>query len=189
MQSKLCNHTMQRVIVKRVCNLAFALFVAVPALGFAAAPDLRVSKSAIVHASPARVWARVGNFGALDSWHPGVAKDAVVAGAGNTIGSERRLTLTSGATITEKLVNFDARHHRFRVIMLSGTLPVSSYTSVISIKGAGKNRSKVTWSGKFKRKDPGLKPAADASDAAAVAATSAFYQVGLDNLKRIVVAK
>lgn len=175
--------------MKFVCGIAFTLLVAMPGIGFAAAPELRVSKSIIVHAMPGRVWTRVANFGALDSWHPGVAKDDVVAGAGNTVGSERSITLVSGATITEKLVAFDARHHRFRVTMLGGTLPVSAYTSVISIKGAGKNRSKVTWSGKFKRKDTGPSPAAGADDAAASAAASAFYQAGLDNLKKIVVAK
>ncbi|MEO7064965.1 MAG: SRPBCC family protein [Dokdonella sp.] len=175
--------------MKLVSGIAFALLVAMPGLGFAAAPELRVSKSVIVHAAPGRVWARIANFGALGSWHPGVARDDVVAGAGNAIGSERRITLASGATMTEKLVAFDARHHRFRVTMLGSTLPLSGYTSVISIKGAGKNRSKVTWSGKFKRKDTGPNPAVDANDAAATTAASAFYQAGLDNLKKIVVAK
>ncbi len=175
--------------MKPVRSIVFAALLAVPGLGFAAAPELRVSKSVIVHAAPGPVWERIRDFGAFNSWHPGVASDQIVSGAGNVIGSERRITLTSGAVVTEKLAGFDARHHRFRVTMLGGTLPVSGYTSTISIKAAGKNRSKVTWSGKFKRKDTGPNPAADANDAAATGATSTFYQAGLDNLKKIIVAK
>ena len=182
-------HTTESVIVKLVCRIAFAALATMPGLGFAAAPELKASKSIIVHAAPGPAWERIKNFGTLDSWHPGVASDEIVAGTGNAVGSERRITLTSGAVITEKLVGFDARHHRFRVTMLTGTLPVSSYASIISIKAAGKNRSKITWSGKFKRKDTGPNPAAGANDAAATAAVTAFYQAGLDNLKKIIVAK
>lgn len=174
--------------MKLVCSIVFAALVAVPGLGHAAAPELRVSKSVIVHAAPAAVWERIRNFDAFNHWHPGVAKVEIVAGAANVVGTERRITLASGGTVTEKLVGFDAKHHRFRLTMLGGTFPVSGYTSVVSIKAAGKNRSKVTWSGRFKRKDIGPNPAAGANDAAATAAIGAFYLGGLDNLKKIIEA-
>jgi mxaD protein len=155
----------------------------------ATAPVLKVSKSVIVHASPGPVWKRIKNFDAFDTWHPSVAKDEIVAGTSNVIGAERLVTLTSGDTVKEKLLGFDARHHRFRCRILEGTLPVSSYTSMISIKAAGKNRSKVTWSGTFKRKNTGPNPAANENDAAATVAMNGFYQIGLDNLKKIIVTE
>lgn len=172
--------------MKLVLSISLAVLTAMPGLGQAAAPELRVSKSVIVHATPAIVWEHVGNFDALNKWHQGVTKVEILAGAGNVIGTERRVTLGSGATATEKLVGFDAKHHRFRIMMTGGTFPVSGYTSVFSIKAAGKNRSKVTWSGKFKRKDTGPKPPASANDAAGIAWTGAFYQAGLDDLKKTV---
>ncbi len=175
--------------MKLVCSIVFAALVAIPGLAQAAAPELRVSKSVIVHAAPAAVWERIRNFDAFNTWHPGVAQVQIVAGAGNELGTERRITLASGGTVTEKLVAFDARHHRFRVAMLDGAFPVSGYTSVVSIKAAGKNRSKVTWSGKFKRKGPGPKPAADVNDTTAIAVMAAFYRSGLDNLKKTIVVK
>ena len=178
----------ERVIVKLVCSIICVVLLAVPGLSHAAARELRVSKSVIVHAPPAKVWQRVSNFNDFNRWHPGIAKVEIVAGAGNVIGTERRITLTSGGTVTQKLVSFDARHHRFRVTMLDGAFPVSACTSLVSIKAAGKNRSKVTWSGKFKRQDTGPKPATGANDAAATAAMGAFYQAGLENLKKIVAA-
>jgi mxaD protein len=169
-----------------VSSIVFATLVAIPGLGFAAAPVLKVSESVIVHAAPATVWERVKNFDALNTWHPGIAKNELVAGTGNAIGVERRVTLNAGGTVTEKLVGFDAKHHRFRVRILEGALPVSSYTSIFSIKAAGRNRSKVTWSGTFRRKNVGPNPAPTENDSAATAAMSDFYQVGLDNLKKLV---
>jgi mxaD protein len=178
------------VIVKIVRSLVFAALVATPGLGFAAAPVLKVSKSVIIHAAPATVWVKIKNFTGLDTWHPVVSKDELVAGSNNEIGAERTLTLrTGGGTAHEKLLGFDARHHRFKYTILESVLPVSSYTSTLSVKAAGKNRSKVTWSGTFKRKNTGPNPAANENDAAATVAMNGFYQIGLDNLKKIIVTE
>lgn len=172
--------------MKLVCSIVFAGLVAIAGPARAAAPELRVSKSVIVHAAPAVVWEHIRDFDALNTWHPGVAKVEIVAGAGNAVGTERRVTLASGGVVTQKLVGFDAKHHRFRLSMLGGTFPASGYTSVLSIKAAGRNRSKVTWSGKFKRRNTSPRQAAGATDAAATAAIGAFYRVGLDSLKKII---
>ena len=113
----------------------------------------------------------------------------IVAGSNNQVGAERVLTLRDGGTVREKLLGFDPKHHRFRYTMIEGALPVSGYVSVLSIKGAGPNRSKVTWSGTFKRKNTGASPAASENDAAATKAVGAVYRAGLDNLKKIIDAK
>lgn len=179
----------ETVIVKIVRSLALATLVAMPGLASAAAPVLKVSKSVIVHAAPAVVWEKVKNFDGINAWHPAVAKDEIVSGTNNERGAVRLLTLGDGGTIKEKLLGFDARHHRFHYEILEGVLPVSSYTSTVSIKAAGKDRSKVTWSGTFKRKDTGPHPAAGADDAAATKTMGSVYQAGLDNLKKIIETK
>lgn len=175
--------------MKLVRSIVFAALVAAPGLGFAAAPVLKVSKSVIIHAAPDVVWDKVKNFDGINTWHPAVARDELIAGTNNTAGAERKLTLGDGGTIHEKLLGFDAKHHRFRYMIVESVLPVSGYTSTLSVKAAGKDRSKVTWSGTFKREDTGAHPAADANDATATKAITGVYQSGLDNLKKIVEAK
>lgn len=175
--------------MKIVRSLVFAALVATPGLAFAVAPVLKVSKSVIIHAAPATVWDKVKDFNGLDKWHPAVAKDDLVAGTNNEVGAERKLTLGDGGTAHEKLLGFDARHHRFKYMILESALPVSSYTSIVSVKAAGKDRSKVTWSGMFRRKNTGLHPAANENDAAATKTMGGVYQAGLDNLKKIIVTR
>jgi len=51
------------------------------------------------------------------------------------------------------------------------------------------DKTLVTWSGSFKRKDPSDTPADSGSDKAATDAISGVYQSGLDNLQKIIAAK
>ena len=79
------------------------------------------------------------------------------------------------------------------VVSLAGCIPhfkeIDSYTSNFAVTAAGKGKSTVTWSGNFKRKDVGAKPADNANDKTATDTMSAVYQAGLDNLKKIAEAK
>lgn len=175
--------------MKRYPAVLLALFALLPAAALAAAPVLSVHESVTIHASPKDVWAKVKDFDGLNTWHPAVASDKIVAGTNNTVGAERLLTLQDGGTINEKLTGFDDRHHRFGYSILKGVLPVSDYTSTLVVKAAGKGRSKVTWSGMFKRKHVGAKPPADANDATAIKTIASVYRGGLDNLKKVVEGK
>jgi hypothetical protein len=55
----------------------------------------------------------------------------------------------------------------------------------LTVKPAGKNKSRVTWSGHFKRKNVGDNPADNENDKTATDAVAGVYQGGLDNLKKI----
>jgi mxaD protein len=157
--------------------LALAAFAPLHDAG-AAAALLKVSRSATVHLPVQQAWARIGRFDGVAAWHPAVSGDAIVAGANDTAGAVRRLTLRDGGTLTEKLTEVDAKHHRYRYVIVAGTLPVSDYASTFGIKAAGRNRSKVTWSSTFRRRAP------HASDAAALKAVDDFYRAGLAGLGR-----
>lgn len=172
-----------------VQKLALAALVTLPSLCFAAAPELSVSQSVVIHAMPDAVWAKARDFGALNTWHPAVAKDEMVAGTDNQPGAERQLTLGDGGKIHEKLIAFNDTGHSFKYAILDGALPVSAYTSTFKVVAVGKDRSKVTWSGQFKRKDTSAKPADDANDATAKKVISGVYQGGLDNLKKLLETK
>ena len=165
--------------------IAFAAAAIVSSLALAAAPVLKVSKQATVDADVDKTWATIKDFGGLDKWHPALESDKIVAGKDNEVGAERLLTLKGGGTIKEKLLSYDAATHSYKYAILEGVLPVSDYTSTISVTPAGKGKSTVTWSGEFKRKDTGDKPAADANDETATKTMSGVYQAGLDNLKKM----
>src|SRR6202163_324926 len=156
---------------------------------WAAAPRLTVSKTITIDASAAKVWHAAKDFNALNTWHPAVATDEIVEGKNNTVGAVRVLTLKSGGTIKEKLLAFNAPGRTFTYAIVEGVLPVSDYKSTLVVKPVGKDKSKVTWTGHFKRKNVGDKPADNENDKTAVDTISGVYQGGLDNLKKIAEAK
>lgn len=172
-----------------VRSLAFAVLAVASASCFAAAPELKVSKSITIDAPADTVWTKVRDFNGLNTWHPAVAKDEITKGKNNEVGAERLLTLGDGGTIHERLVGFDPKQHSFKYIILESVLPVSHYSSTVSVKSLGADKSEVTWSGMFQRKNTGPNPGEKENDDAATTTMSAVYQAGLDNLKKLVEAK
>ena len=152
---------------------------------WAAASWLHVTQSVSINAPAAKVWKAVKDFNALNSWHPAVAKDDIVEGTNDSVGAVRLLTLKDGGTIKEKLLAFNGPAHKFRYSILEGVLPVSDYTSSLTVTSDGKGMSKGTWSGRFHRKNPGDSPADNENDKTAVDAITGVYRAGLDNLKKM----
>jgi mxaD protein len=175
--------------MKTISAFALALSLLLPGYSFAAAKALHVTKSVTINADAAKVWEVVKNFDGLNTWHPAVAKDEIVSGTNNKVGAVRLLTLKDGGTIKEKLLAYSADAHLFKYSILEGVLPVSSYTSNFAVTAAGAGKATVTWSGNFKRKNVGAKPADNENDKTATDTISAVYQAGLDNLKKIAEAK
>jgi mxaD protein len=171
--------------MKRVNPFVYIALIAASGLAFAAAPVLHVSKSVEINAPAATVWSKVNDFGGLNTWHPAVESDKIVEGSDNAVGAVRLLTLKGGGTIKEKLLAMDANAHTFKYAILEGVLPVSDYTSMLKVESVGKDKSKVTWSGEFKRKDTGDKPADNANDKTATDTMTGVYTAGLDNLKKM----
>ena len=172
--------------MKTMQMIAFAALATMSAAAFAAAQVLHVSKEVTIDAPADQVWAKIKDFDGLATWHPALESDKIVAGKNNEVGAERLLTLKGGGTIKEKLLAFDAKNHSFKYSILEGVLPVSDYTSTVTVKSMGKDKSTVTWAGSFKRKDTGDKPAADADDATATKTIGGVYEAGLDNLKKMI---
>ena len=151
----------------------------------AAAPRLTASKTITIDASAAKVWQAAKDFNGLQTWHPAVATDEIVEGKNNTVGAVRLLTLKGGGTIKEKLLGFNPASRSFKYAIVEGVLPVSDYTSTFVVKPAGKNKSSVTWTGHFKRKNLGDNPADNENDKTAVDTIGGVYKGGLENLKKI----
>jgi mxaD protein len=172
--------------MKIVAVFAFSAGLLGSGLSLAAAPLLHTSKSITINASASKVWKTVKDFDSLNTWHPAVDKDEIVEGTNDKVGAVRVLTLKNGGgTIKEKLLAFDAKGHSFRYQIVESVLPVSDYTSKLTVTSAGKGHAKVSWSGSFKRKDTGDTPASDANDQTALDTINGVYQSGLDNLKKM----
>ena len=147
----------------------------------------KVVETITIAAPPAAVWAKIKNFDALKDWHPAV--ESSPADKGNSEGSVRQVALKGGGALVETLERHDdaAMRYTYRA-KDGGALPVTNYTSTISVSGEG-NTATVEWRGAFYRGFPNNDPPPDKNDEAAVKAITGVYQSGLANLKKLVEAK
>lgn len=147
----------------------------------------KVTEQVTLEAPAAVVWAKIGNFDALKDWHPAVT--ASPADKGNQVGSIRTLTLEGGGTMIETLEAYDDAKMRYSYRAKDGgALPVTNYTSTISVRDEG-GKAVVEWRGAFYRGYPNNDPPPDRNDEAAIRAITGVYQAGLANLKKIIEAK
>jgi mxaD protein len=170
--------------MKTIKAIAITATLSAASYAWAAASWLHVSQSVSVNAPAAKVWKAIKDFNGLNTWHPAVAKDDIVEGTNNSVGAVRLLTLKGGGTIKEKLLAFNGPAHKFRYAILEGVLPVSDYTSSVTVVADGKGKSTVTWTGRFHRKNTGDSPADNENDKTAVDTITGVYRGGLDNLKK-----
>lgn len=147
----------------------------------------KVTEQVTIDAPAAVVWAKIKNFDALKDWHPAV--EASPADKGNGEGSTRTLTLKGGGQMIESLESYDDAKMRYSYRAKDGgALPVTNYTSTVSVRDEG-GKALVEWRGAFYRGYPNNDPPPDKNDEAAVRAITGVYQTGLANLKKIVEAK
>lgn len=182
-------------MLKRLATRWLQPALALAVLGGAAAlpasahgPTRQKVVETITIAAPASaVWAKIKNFDALKDWHPAI--ESSPADKGNAEGSERRLTLKGGGALVETLERYDDAQMRYSYRAKDGgALPVTNYTSTISVSGEG-NTATVEWRGAFYRGFPNNDPPPDKNDEAAVKAITGVYQSGLANLKKLVEGK
>ncbi len=137
----------------------------VSAASFANAAEVR--QVAEIKASPAAVWAKIGEWCAIKDWHPAIAScDAGKKGF-------RTLTLKSGGKILEKLTKTGKYSYSYEI--LESPLPVKNYQATLIAKPDSLGTTDLTWTAKF---DPKGKSEADA-----VAAIKGVFEAGLKNVK------
>ena len=142
----------------------------------AAAETLTVTKEIVLPIAPAALWAKVGDFNGLNTWHPAIAKSEIVSGTNNEVGAHRKLTLADGAVVVEDLAARDDAGMSLAYTIVEAPLPVTDYRSTLSVAAEGEG-SKLTWSGTFK-------PAAGVEPAKATEIIGGIYQGGIDNLAK-----
>jgi len=167
---------------------ATAMLGVVPLTGEGHGPTRqKVVEKITIDAPAAAVWGRIKNFDALKDWLPAVAESP--ASQGNAVGSVRSLKLKGGGELTETLEGYDdaAMKYSYRA-KDGGALPVTNYTSTITVTASGQ-QSIVEWRGAFYRGYPQNDPPPDRNDEAAVKAVTGVYQSGLANLKALAEAR
>ena len=162
-----------------------AAAIALPGLAEAHGPTRqKVTLTQEVAAPPAEVWDTIGDFQDM-SWHPVVFSST--GEGGNEIDATRVLTLgeEGGPTISEVLYKYDPEKmsYSYRITDVAvEVLPVTNYSSHLTVLPGDDGGSVVEWRGAFYRGFPNNDPPPELNDEAAIAAVTAVYQQGLDAL-------
>jgi carbon monoxide dehydrogenase subunit G len=168
--------------------LPFALGLAVATVPMVAAAHgptrQKVTITREVATAPEKVWERVGDFQDM-SWHPVV--HSTEGEGGNEIDATRVLTLGAedGPTISEILYKYrpEKRSYSYRITEVDvKVLPVTNYSSHLTVKDGKDGGSIIEWRGAFYRGYPNNDPPEDLNDEAAIAAVTGVYDAGLDAL-------
>ncbi|MBR0798058.1 SRPBCC family protein [Bradyrhizobium jicamae] len=173
--------------MKRTIARAGVVVAALAVLGAAWAHGptrQKVRESIEIDAPQAKVWATIGNFQDM-GWLVGVSKTE--GDKGNEIGATRRLTLSDGATIDEELYKYepDMLSYSYRITAVDvKVLPVTNYSSTLTVSPASGGRTKLEWAGAFYRGFPNNDPPPELNDEAAIKAVSGLYRAGLEGLKK-----
>lgn len=139
-------------------------------------------------ATPANdVWSLINDFCSIKDWHPSVTDCTNTNG--NKIESIRTITLENGEKITEILAKHRPEKFMIQHYMEDDqqikTYPISTHSLTMTIEDNGKNSSIMKWKGAFYRSFPGPTPPPELSDEAATKKLTNFYQIGLENIKKL----
>lgn len=114
-----------------------------------AAGTLAVTREVTIDSTPATVWKLVGNFNALDVWHPAFSKSEL-NGAGTKVGTRRLLTLVDSKKSTiEQLTAYDAAKTSYSYTIVRGPLPVVNYTATITLNATPEGKTLLKWTSTF----------------------------------------
>lgn len=141
------------------------------AFGIQGAGAVEVRQVAEIKASPAAVWAKIGEWCAIKDWHPAIAS----CEPGKR--GFRTLTLKDGGKILEKITKTGKNTYSYDII--ESPLPVKNYKATLTAKADSLGSTDLTWSAKFDA-------AKGKTDAEAAAVINGIFEAGLNNVKSTV---
>ncbi|RAI00974.1 SRPBCC family protein [Acuticoccus sediminis] len=159
-------------MTRTALNTALALTLGTSLAALVAGPSLAAdaARSVTTSAAPAAAWEAVGDFCAIATWHPAVAKCELSEHDGTM---RRTLSLEGGGTIVEDLVGRDDDAMEYTYKIIESPLPVANYESTIVVTADG-DGSRIDWTGSF---DP-----SGASEDEAVKVIDGIYEAGLTGI-------
>ncbi len=128
----------------RMIKLALVTGLAV-LVGTGSASAITAKKRTEAPGLPAEVWAVVGEFCAIEKWHPAVAKCEESKEGDVTF---RTLTLKDGGKIKEKLTGTEATAYTYEIV--ESPLPVKNYKSKLWLELDDEpDRTVIFWQSDF----------------------------------------
>ena len=89
------------------------------------------------------VWARVGDFGTLHTYQPGIVNCTL---DGEGIGSVRTLHFADGRQLRERLEQLDTGAHTMQFTFADTDTPFQDYHCTVHVQDLGDGRSEISWS-------------------------------------------
>jgi ligand-binding SRPBCC domain-containing protein len=166
--------------MRKILAFAAALTLLAP-FGACAGKGLMSEQSMEINAPPAKVWAIVKDYDALQKWHPAFKGDVIKSGQNNTKGAVRTLTLGSGESFDEELLSYSEKKMTFRYKIIGDSpFPVVKYVSSMSVGKAKGGKTRIVWQGKYENK-----PGSGKTDQEVVEMLDGAYKAGLENVKKL----
>ncbi len=134
--------------------------------------SVEVERKLTVRATPAEVWAVMGDFGALADWHPDVAT-CDVERHGDVV--HRHIRTVDGAELLERELGDHPDDHSYTYEILSSPLPVRDYRAILRVVPAPEG-AKILWSSSFEPEGTSIEEAART--------IAAIYDAGLDAIAK-----
>ena len=108
---------------------------------------IEVEKSIEVNVGAEEVWKKIGDFCAIQDWHPAVSKCEAYDDHGSLY---RTLTLADGGIVSEK--HKPAEGNSYSYFIKKSPFPVKTYKGTLTVEGDG-SKATVTWKARFKAKE------------------------------------
>lgn len=172
------------MIARRLLIAAAALSLAAGAAQAHGPSRQKVKLSVTIAAPPQKVWGLISDFQNM-KWQPMVKSSK--GEKGSAVGATRTLTFANGASMDEELDKYSAEKRSYGTFSKHTdleALPVTNYSSTITVSDAGGGKSSVEWRAAFYRGDPLNDPKPELNDDAAVKGVTAYIQTGLDALEK-----
>lgn len=163
-----------------------AALLLLPSLALAHGPSRqKVNIKQEINAPAAEVWAVIGDFYDM-SWHPAV-HETRGDGTLEVDKSQRVLVLgeEGGPEVVETLYKWRPEKMSYSYFITEvdvEVIPVTNYSSHLTVKALSDTTSQVEWKAGFYRGYPNNEPPEHLNDEAAVAAVTGIYTAGLEAL-------
>jgi NADPH:quinone reductase-like Zn-dependent oxidoreductase/uncharacterized protein YndB with AHSA1/START domain len=139
----------------------------------------KVTRSTIIDAPIARVWAVLRDFNSHDQWHDVVDASRIEGDErSDQVGCVRSFTLKDGNRIREQLLTLDDREHKSTYCIVEASVPLQRYVATVTLKPVTDgNRTFWYWESTFAT-PPGMER--ELRDMVA----QGVYEAGFENLRR-----
>ncbi len=139
----------------------------------------RVTRSTVIDAPIARVWAILRDFNSHEQWHDIIASSRIEGNErSDQIGCVRNFALKDGNRIREQLLTLSDTDHRSTYCILDATVPLQRYVSTLTLKPVTDgDRTFWHWTSTFST-PPGMEH--ELHDMVA----QGVYEAGFVNLRR-----